>query len=69
MDKVIKYSPGLVLERKRSQKIIINGDIIISVDDVIGGRVKLRIIAPEGISVNREEVQIKKDKERNKDAN
>lgn len=65
MEKLIDY-PGLVLERKKGEKIIINGDIIIDVAEIIKSRVRLRIIAPKGVSINREEIQIKKE---NRDVN
>lgn len=46
----------LVLSRKKNERIMINNDIIITVIDIRGDKVRLGIQAPEGVSVHREEV-------------
>ena len=46
----------LVLSRKKDERIMINHDIIITVIDIRGDKVRLGIQAPEGVSVHREEV-------------
>ncbi len=46
----------LVLSRKVGEKIIIDGQITISVSSVIGQRVKLAIDAPKDMVIRREEV-------------
>ncbi len=54
----------LVLSRKTDESIIINDNIVITVVDVRGDKVRLGIDAPTDIPVHREEVylSIKKDK-------
>lgn len=46
----------LVLSRQRDQSIIIGDNVVITVVDVRGDKVKLGIQAPKEISVHRQEV-------------
>ena len=48
----------LVLSRKKNERIIIREDIVITVVDIRGDKVRIGIEAPKDISVHREEVQI-----------
>ena len=48
----------LVLSRKRNERIVINGNIVITVVDVRGDKVRLGIEAPTEIPVHREEVHL-----------
>lgn len=46
----------LVLSRKRRQKIIINGNIIVEILDSDGETVKLGVVAPNDIPIMRDEL-------------
>lgn len=46
----------LVLSRKLSEKIVIDGGIVVTVVKIEGGQVRLGIQAPENIKVFREEI-------------
>ncbi|MCS7017253.1 MAG: carbon storage regulator CsrA [Gemmatales bacterium] len=46
----------LVLSRKKNESIIINDDIIITVVEIRGDKVRLGIQAPASVSVHRREV-------------
>lgn len=46
----------LVLSRKKSESIVINDDIVITVVEVRGDKVRLGIQAPREIPVHRKEV-------------
>jgi carbon storage regulator len=46
----------LTLSRKKDQQIVIDGHIQVIVLGVYGDRVKLGFIAPDEVSINREEV-------------
>ena len=46
----------LVLSRKKSERIVIDGNIIITVVDVRGDKVRLGIEAPREVSIHRSEV-------------
>lgn len=46
----------LVLSRKKSESIVINDDVIITVVEVRGDKVRLGIQAPREIPVHRKEV-------------
>ena len=48
----------LVLQRKRNQSIRIDDDVVITVVDIKGDKVRLGIVAPLGKAVHREEVWI-----------
>ena len=55
----------LVLTRKKDQSIVINGDVIVSVLDVSpGGTVKLGVMAPPEVDVDRMEVHERKEAEK-----
>ena len=47
----------LVLSRKKNEKIVIAGNITVTVVEVRGDKVRLGIIAPRHIPVNRQEIQ------------
>lgn len=47
----------LVLTRKIGEAIIIEGDIRVTVTAIQGNKVRLGIVAPPAIQVNREEIQ------------
>lgn len=47
----------LVLSRKVGEAVVINGDIIVTVVRMEGGKVKLGFIAPPDVPVHRQEVQ------------
>ena len=46
----------LILSRKKSESIVINDDIVISVVEIRGDRVRLGIEAPAEIPVHRSEI-------------
>jgi carbon storage regulator len=46
----------LVLSRKKNESIVINSDIVITVVEVRGDKVRLGIVAPKDVPVHREEV-------------
>ena len=46
----------LVLSRKKNESIVIANDIIITVIEVRGDKVRLGIVAPKDVPVHREEV-------------
>ena len=46
----------LVLSRKKDESIVINNDIVITVVEIRGDKVRLGIVAPKDVSVHREEV-------------
>lgn len=46
----------LVLSRKKGETIVIGSEYAITVVRVVGGRVRLGIEAPEGVTVDREEI-------------
>lgn len=46
----------LVLTRKRQQRILINGNVVVTVLSIQGNKVRLGIEAPSGTPVHREEV-------------
>ncbi|QDU20402.1 carbon storage regulator CsrA [Urbifossiella limnaea] len=46
----------LVLSRKKNESIVIAGDIVITVIEVRGDKVRLGIVAPKDVPVHREEV-------------
>jgi carbon storage regulator len=47
----------LVLSRKENERLVIDGNIIVTVVRVAGGKVRLGIEAPPEIHVQREEVR------------
>jgi carbon storage regulator len=46
----------LVLGRKENQRLIIDGNIVVTVVRIAGGSVRLGIEAPADISIQREEI-------------
>ena len=50
------YTPMLVLSRKKNESIVINNDIIITVVEIRGDKVRLGIVAPKDVPVHRQEV-------------
>ena len=47
----------LVLSRKKNEKIVINGDIVLIIVEIRGDKVRLGIEAPREVPINRGEVQ------------
>jgi len=54
----------LVLSRKKNERIVIAGGIVITVVEVRGDRVRIGIEAPKEVAVHRQEVQEAIEKER-----
>ena len=52
----------LVLTRKIGETIIIDGDITVTVVEVANGRVKLGVVAPKSVRVDRSEVRDQREK-------
>ena len=48
----------LVLSRKNSESIIVNDNVVITVIEILGNRVRLGIEAPHDVSVHRKEVWV-----------
>lgn len=46
----------LVLSRKKNECIVINNDIIVTVVEIRGDKVRLGIVAPKEVPVHRQEV-------------
>ncbi len=46
----------LVLSRKKNESIVINSDIVITVIEIRGDKIRLGIVAPKDVPVHREEV-------------
>ena len=46
----------LVLSRKKNESIVINNDVVITVVEIRGDKVRLGIVAPKEVPVNRSEV-------------
>lgn len=59
----------LVLSRTRNESIVINDDIVVTVVDVRGDKVRLGIEAPKEVPVHRQEVyeQIQRERAANND--
>lgn len=47
----------LVLSRKKNESIVINSDIVVTVIEIRGDKVRLGVQAPKEVPVNRQEVQ------------
>ena len=47
----------LVLSRKRNESIVIDGNIIITIVEIRGDKVRLGIAAPKNIPIHRREIQ------------
>ena len=50
----------LILSRQKDESIVINDDITVVISDIRGDKVKLGIIAPKEVSVDRFEVRLAK---------
>jgi carbon storage regulator len=48
---------AMVLARKLGETIVINGNVSVTVNEIRGGKVRLLVVAPRGVTVNRQEVQ------------
>lgn len=48
---------GLCLTRRLGQKILIGDDIVITLASIDGNKVRLDIVAPKSVAVDREEVR------------
>ena len=46
----------LVLSRKKGEAIVINNDVVITVVEIRGDKVRLGIVAPKDVPVHRQEV-------------
>ncbi len=46
----------LVLSRKKNESVVINNNIVITVIEIRGDKVRLGIVAPKDVPVHREEV-------------
>ncbi len=46
----------LVLSRKKNECIVINNDVIVTVVEIRGDKVRLGIVAPKDVPVHRQEV-------------
>jgi len=49
----------LILTRRLGEKVIIGGNIIISVLGIKGGQIRIGIDAPRDVQVNREEIYLR----------
>ncbi len=59
----------LVLSRKKTERLVIGGNIVITVVDVRGDKVRLGIEAPRDVPIHRSEVQAAIQSERETQAN
>jgi len=50
----------LILSRFRDERILIGEDIVLTVVDIRGDKVRIGIQAPDGVEVDREEVRDRK---------
>jgi len=59
----------LVLSRKKDESIIINDNIVVTIVDIGGGKVRLGIEAPKEVTVHRREIYdaIKQSEKREED--
>lgn len=46
----------LVLSRKKNECIVINNDVVVTVVEIRGDKVRLGIVAPKDVPVHRQEV-------------
>ena len=54
----------LVLSRNKEESIIINDNIVVKIVDVRGDKVRIGITAPKSVTIHREEVWVKIQKEK-----
>lgn len=57
----------LVLTRYVDERIMVGDDVIITVIDICGGKVKLGIEAPRGVRIDREEIRARIERDRRKE--
>jgi carbon storage regulator CsrA len=50
----------LVLSRKVGEEIVINGNIRVRIVQMDGGKVRIGIVAPDDVSIDRQEIHDKK---------
>ena len=50
----------LVLSRRPGERIVIDGDIIVEILEILGNRVRLGITAPADVPVDREEIHVQR---------
>lgn len=53
----------LVLTRRKNEEIMIGDNVIVSIVDIRGDKVRLGIMAPRGIAVDRMEIRRAKERE------
>ena len=53
----------LALTRKPEERVIIGDDIVVTVIEIKNGRVRLGFSAPDGVTIDREEVFLRKREE------
>jgi carbon storage regulator len=46
----------LVLSRKKNESIVINNDVVVTIVEIRGDKVRLGIVAPKTVAVHRQEV-------------
>lgn len=46
----------LVLSRKKDESVVVNGNVVVTVIDIRGDKVRLGFEAPQDVSVHRKEV-------------
>jgi carbon storage regulator len=49
----------LVLSRKKGESLVIGDDVIVTITDIEGGRVRIGVDAPREVSVHRRELYIR----------
>ena len=52
----VPYPPGIVLKRRRSERILLGDGTVIEIVDARGGYSHVRIWAPSGVGIWREEI-------------
>lgn len=55
----------LVLTRKVGEQLVIDGNIVVTVISIDGGKVRLGVLAPKSVRVDREEVHQRRQEELN----
>lgn len=53
----------LVLSRKVEEQIVIGGDVTVTVLEIKGDRVRLGVEAPRNVPVNRQEIEVAKNRD------
>lgn len=56
---------GLKLRRRIGEKLFIDGNIVVTLLEIRRNQVQLQIDAPDDISIDREEIHLRKQKELN----